>query len=190
MSPLQRIPSLVDLLVKNGRAVGESDTEPLKSHLVREILRIELPFLQTTRLRDFSKITVEEFESYTGFRGFLRQSLIDVDSAINAVQSEREIAKIGEQIADGVRSIEAQIVTARRKQALAVTGATLGTVGASLAAVYGPALEEVLKLVGVAAGAGGIWGIIQAAAENHPKSLRHDKWYYVWVLERNSRKSR
>lgn len=183
------VPSLVDLLVENGRAVGESDTEPLKSRLVREILRIDLPFLQTIRLRDFSRITVEEFESYAGFRDFLRQSLIETDSAINAVQSELEIAKIGAQIADGVRSIKTQMEAAQRKRAIAVTGATLGTVTASLAAIYGPALEEVLKILGTAAGAGSIWGIIQAAAENDPKSLRQDKWHYVWILERSSRNS-
>ncbi|MBV2363887.1 hypothetical protein ACFPZ0_22520 [Streptomonospora nanhaiensis] len=37
-----------------------------------------------------------------------------------------------------------------------------------------------------AAGAGGIWGVIQGAAENSPRQLREDRWYYVWVLARRS----
>lgn len=71
---------------------------------------------------------------------------------------------------------------ARRKRAVAVTGAVVGAV---LVAVYGPALVAAVTAVG--AGTGGVWGIIHAFGDNSLRALREDKWYYVWVLDRNSR---
>jgi hypothetical protein len=33
----------------------------------------------------------------------------------------------------------------------------------------------------------GVWGIIHAATENSKRSLRQDKWYYVWALDKESK---
>ncbi|GHE64457.1 hypothetical protein GCM10018785_36680 [Streptomyces longispororuber] len=53
---------------------------------------------------------------------------------------------------------------------------------ATLVAVYGPALQWV---IGVAGGAtSGLWGLLQAGADNDTRPLREDKWYYVWALSR------
>ncbi|WP_406490696.1 hypothetical protein OHB06_01260 [Streptomyces sp. NBC_01604] len=179
------VPSALDFLVRNGRVVEEYDTGPVKSQIVRPVLQFDLPFVDGVDLPDFSKLTVHEFASYAGFRGFLRQTFLELDDALNAVESERELIKIGLRIEDEIRGIQAQLSAARRKRAVAVTGAGVGTVGAVLVAVYGPAFQSALTVLG-AAGAGGVWGIIQAAADNGRHSLRQDKWYYVWALARKS----
>ncbi|MFD3504206.1 hypothetical protein ACFWWT_47795 [Streptomyces sp. NPDC058676] len=181
----RNVPSALDFLVSSGRVVEEYDTGPVKSQIVRPVLQFDLPFVDGVDLLDFSKLTVHEFASYAGFRGFLRQTFLELDDALNAVESERELIRIGLRIEDEIRGIQAQLSAARRKRAVAVTGAGVGTVGAVLVAVYGPAFQSALTVLG-AAGAGGVWGIIQAAADNGRHSLRQDKWYYVWALARKS----
>ncbi|MFC5253307.1 hypothetical protein [Streptomyces nigrescens] len=71
------------------------------------------------------------------------------------------------------------MAAAKRRRAVAVSSAAVGTVGAVLAAVYGPAMEEVLEIIGAS---GGLWGVIDAARNNSPRELKEDRWYYVWAL--------
>ncbi|WP_409055241.1 hypothetical protein [Streptomyces sp. SYP-A7185] len=182
------VPSALDFLLESGRAVGESEAvraHPLKSQVGRPVLTMDLPFLDGVTMADFSEITVQEFASYTAFQSFLRQELLGIDTALNAVDSEREMIKIAHRIEDEVRGMRSQMAAVRRKRAVAVSGAVLGTIGASLVAVYGPAFQTAVTALG-AAGAGGIWGIVQSAADNSPRTLRDSPWYYVWVLTRNS----
>lgn len=87
----------------------------LGAQFVRPVLRIDLPFIEVVNLRDFSKITTEEFASYSAFRDFLRQSFLEMDMSLNAVQSDRELLKLGLQIKDHVRSVRSEMETARRK---------------------------------------------------------------------------
>jgi hypothetical protein len=143
------------------------------------VLQADLPFIDGVSMREFSKVTIGEFSSYGAFRDFLRQRLLSIDEGINAVQSEREITRIGLEIQDGIRSVGSQMAQARRRRAVGATGAVIGTVGAALVAVYGQVLAEAVAIAGAS---GGIWQIIQAAAENSPRTLREDKWHYVWVL--------
>jgi len=102
---------------------------------------------------------------------------------MNDIQSDRELLKLGLQIKDYVRSARAQMEAARRKRAVSVTGAAIGSVAAILVAVYGPALATAIAAVGAS---GGVWGIISAAADNNIRTLREDKWYYVWALAKES----
>jgi hypothetical protein len=175
----------IDFLVRDRRAVDASDVEPIKSQLVRPVLRAELPFIEGVGLREFGKITVGEFNSFSAFRDFLRVSFLEMDESLNAVQSERELVKLGLHIKDHVRAAHAEMRKARRKRAIAVTGAVVGSVCAVLVAVYGPALAAAVTAFG--AGAGSVWGVVHAFADNSLRTLREDKWHYVWVLDRNSR---
>lgn len=170
---------VIDYLATDGRAVDASGAEPIKSQLVRPVLRIELPFIDGVNLRDFSEITIEEFASYSAFRDFLRQSFLDMDESLNSAQSDRELLKIGLQIKDQIRSARSKMENTRRKRAVAASGAAIGSMGAILVAVYGPALATAVAAIGAS---GGIWGFIHAAAENNTRALRGDKWHYVWVL--------
>jgi len=175
--------TVIDYLVRDGRAVDASGAEPIKSKLVHPMLRIDLPFFEGVNLQDFSRITIGEFAAYSAFRDFLRQSFLDMDMAINAVQSEHELLRLSLQIKDHVRSVRSKMETARRKKSVAVTGAVIGSVGAILVAVYGPALAAAIAAIGAS---GGVWGIIHAASENSTRALREDKWYYVWALAEKS----
>lgn len=176
--------TVIDYLARDARAVDAFGAEPVKSQLVRPVLRINLPFVEGVNLRDFGRITVGEFASYSAFRGFLRQSFLGMDAAVNAVQSDRELRKLGLQIEDQVRSVRSKMETARRKRAVAVTGAVIGSVGAILVAVYGPELAKAVAAIGAS---GGVWGIIHAVSENSTWDLRQDKWYYVWALAKKGK---
>lgn len=173
----------LDFLIRDGRAVDASGADPIKSKLVRPVLHTELPFLQGVGLRDFSRITVEEFGSFVAFRDFLRLTLLGLDDALNDVQSEREMLKIGLKINDEMRAMRAEMVKAQRKRALSASGAVLGAAGTVLLAVYGPALATAIAALGAS---GGVWGFISAMSEGNTTVLRENKWYYVWALA-NSR---
>ncbi len=175
--------TIIDFLVEDGRAVDASGEQPIKSQLVRPILEIDLPFVEGVDARTFSKVTIDEFASYSAFRDFLRRRLLDMDDSLNAVQSEREIVKVGLDIKDQIRAAGAEMAKAKRKRALAASGAVVGSVGASLVAVYGPALAAVVAALGAGSG---VWGMLNAAADTTPRAIREDTWYYVWVLQKKS----
>jgi hypothetical protein len=162
---------------------------PRRRQLVAEKKLARSPFHigVGTSLDEFSEITVEEFGAYTHTRTVLRQLLLDLDDALDAVQSDLRLTRIGLTVEDEVRSVEAQLRAARRKRAIAVTGAGLGTVSAVLVAVYGPAFEQALAILG-AAGAGGVWGILQASTDPGVRTVKDNQWYYVWALGRKSRR--
>jgi hypothetical protein len=171
----------IDYLIKGRRAVDASGANPVKSRLVRPVLTVDLPFVDGVSLRDFSDITTQEFDSYVAFRDFLRLTFNEMDDAMDDVQSERELVKHGLQIKQEVRAVQSEMMKVKRKRAMAASGAAVGTVGAILVAVYGPAMQAAIATVGAG---GSLWGIIHAATENSIKTLRDDKWYYVWVLAR------
>ncbi|MEU4272291.1 hypothetical protein [Streptomyces sp. NPDC026092] len=178
------IPGLLDFAATGRRVVAQSHTPAAVSRLVIPVIEeLELPFIDGISLETFSEITVGEFDSYRANRGWLRMELANLDGALDAEQRAVEVMKIGLRMADGVRGMQAQMNQVRRKRAVSVTGAVVGTVTASLVAVYGPALQSALTAV-VGGAAGGLWGAFQAGADNSPRTLRENSWYYVWTLSR------
>ena len=174
---------VVDYLIRDGRAVEASGANPLKNRLVRPVLEIDLPFLDGVSLRDYSAVTLEEFTAFSGFRDFLRMSLLEMDEALNDVQSQIALTRLSLQVKDEVRSLRAQMNQVKRKRAVGAAGAVVGTSAAILLAVYGPALTAAIPILGAS---GGVWQVIQAAAENSPRALRDDKWYWVWAIAKRS----
>lgn len=173
---------IVDLFVTGRRAVDASGVNPFTSRFVRAILEIDLPFVDGVGLRDFGRITVDEFDSYRAFRDFARLKFLDLDQAMDSVQSQRELLRIGLEIRDQVRASHAEMARVRTTRAVAAGGAVIGTVGAALVAVYGPAIQPALATLGAT---GGLWGIVHAATGNSVRSLREGTpWYYVWALTR------
>ncbi len=178
----EAVPTL-DFLVRDGRAVEASGVNPMKSRIVRPVIQLEIPVIEGTTLGDFSKITMDEFASYASFRDFLRGKMLDLDSSLNAVDSEVELAKVGLEISDQVRDIDSRLRQVRRKRAVQASGAVIGTLGATLVAVYGPALQAVVTSIGAGAGA---WAFLNALVENSTRPLRDEKWYYVWALAKKA----
>lgn len=178
----------LDILVRDGRGVqelGGNEASPLASRIVKILLEIDLPFIDGVSSQDFSEITVNEFGSYQGTKSFLRQALAELDEGLQAVQSEREVMKIGQQIEDEIRRMGSQMRLVRKRRAVSVTGAAVGTVGALLVAVYGPSLQVALSPILGAAGAGSIWEIIRNTTDHSTRELRDDRWYYMWVLAKH-----
>ncbi|MEV4372997.1 hypothetical protein AB0J71_38435 [Nonomuraea sp. NPDC049637] len=183
--PVQRSRSIrdaraVDFLLRGRRAIEASGEEPVKSRLVRPILDIKLPYIDGVGLRDFSRITVEEFGSYDRFRTYLRGKFLQLDEAQDAVQSEVALTRIGLEIREQIQECQAEMARIQRTRALAATGAVLGTTGATLTAVYGPALTAALGVLGAT---GGIWSVVQAISQNSVRTLREGRWYYIWTLD-------
>ncbi|MEU7046673.1 hypothetical protein AB0A77_37315 [Streptomyces varsoviensis] len=174
----------VDFLVTDGRAVNLTDTKPVLNRLVRPILEVDIPMLEGVGLRDFARITVEEFDSYAATRDLIRRTLLDMDSAMDDVQSDIALAKLGIDIRDGVREVQAQMSQVARHRAVRASGAGLGSVAAVLVAVYGPALTAVVSALGV--GGMGVWQVLQASADHDTRSLRKREWYFVWALSKKS----
>lgn len=173
----------VDYLIKDGRAIDMSGANPIKSRLIRPILTIDLPFIDGVGLRDFSQITVDEFDSYSALRDFLRLRLLDLDTAMTAVDSERALTKLGLEIKNEIRAFQSEMESAKRKRLLIGSGAAIGTVSAALIGVYGEALQAAVTTIGAT---GGIWSFITSLADNDTKSLRQDKWNYAWILSRKA----
>ena len=171
---------IVDFLIEGqNRLIDITDTDPIRSAIVRPILKMDLPFLEGISLKDYSELTVNEFDSYTGFRDFLRGQFLSIDDSLHSTESDRALMRIGIEIRDQVRAVQSELGTTVRKRAVASSGAVVGSVGAVLAAVYGPAFEEALKILGVSAG---LWGVMESLSANSASKLKDDKWYYVWAL--------
>ncbi|MDX2591310.1 hypothetical protein PV343_03150 [Streptomyces sp. WI03-4A] len=176
----------IDFMVEHGRGVDLAGTKPLASRVVRPILEIVLPFIDGLTLTDFAKVTREEFDSYRLYRDFMRSQLLELDDALEAVDSQVALERIALSIRDEANAAAAQMSTAARSRALTRAGALLGTTSAVLAAVRPAALQGALSISAtIAAGATGLWPTIQAFADTRPKRA-HDKWHYVWVLQKKA----
>ncbi|WP_143675931.1 hypothetical protein [Streptomyces milbemycinicus] len=176
----------IDFVVEHGRAVDLARAKPLASRVVRPILEIDLPFINGLSLSDFAQVTSEEFDSYSQYRDFMRSRLLELDDALEAVDSQVALERVALSIRDELNAATAEMSSATRSRALNRCGAVLGTTSAVLAAVRPEALQGALaSSATIAAGATGLWPTIQAFADIKPKRA-HGKWHYVWVLEKKA----
>ncbi|MFE7432908.1 hypothetical protein ACFU78_07885 [Streptomyces tendae] len=176
----------IDFLVDHGRAVDLSGTKPIACRVVRPILEIDLPFIDGLTLTDFAQVTSEEFDSYRQFRDFMRSRLLELDDALEAVDSQVALERVALSIRDELNAATAEMETAARSRVLNRSGAVLGTTSAILAAVRPDALQGALAASAtIAAGATGLWPTIQAFADHKPKHAS-GRWHYVWVLQKRS----
>ncbi|GAA3090425.1 hypothetical protein GCM10010449_12710 [Streptomyces rectiviolaceus] len=180
----------IDFVVEHGRAVDVSRTKPLASRVVRPVLEIDLPFIDGLSLHDFAQATSEEFDSYTHYRDFMRARLLELDDALEAVDSQVALERIALSIRDEMHAAVAEMSSATRTRAFTRSGAVLGTTSAVLAAVRPDALQGALSFSAtLAAGATGLWPTIQAFADNKPRHAQ-GKWHYVWVLQKRTARRR
>ncbi|MGW2563612.1 hypothetical protein ACWCXB_31185 [Streptomyces sp. NPDC001514] len=179
LARLARGPDPVDYLIRDRCAIDASGAEAMKGRLVRPILRIDLPYVDGVSLRDFSKITVGEFDGYRELRNYLRGVLLDLDEAMDATQADLELTKIGLEIEGHILETASKMRTLKQKKLIASLGAGLGTVSAALVAVSGSVLEKALPVLGLS---GGIWGLVNSMSDHRAKDLTQGKWYYVWLL--------
>jgi len=179
--------SLADVVVRGRKIVDVVTEDPLKVQLLH--LEVELPYLEGTSLADFCAITVGETDAYETFRSFLRLKFLDLDQASESEQLHRELAKIGEDLRDGVRRVDGELKRIRSRGAVSVTGATVATVGATLVLVFGQDLAQAMSLLGAS---GGIWGAVNAAQayNEQRRSVAERPYYYLWLLRRSTGRPR
>lgn len=172
----------LDILSSGRKAVTLSIRPPAPSRFVKTVLEVDLPFIDGVDLRTFSKITADEFGSYTAFRDFLRNRFAELDGAMDSDQADLQLMRIGSDIRDGIRAVHAQMAKIRTIRAVAASGAVVTTGAAVLTAVYGPAIAPAVAALGAT---GGLWGAVHAVTENSVRTLRDGKpWYYVWTLSK------
>ncbi|MGW2016653.1 hypothetical protein [Streptomyces sp. NPDC001927] len=186
IEPPREQSSAVDYLLRDGRLVEVSQTRPEMNRMVRPIVAMDIPFIEGVSLGEFSKITEGEFNSFRGFRTFLRREFNALDEAVDAEQMDRALRDVGFEIEEGVRELESTMRVLSRQRAFATTGAVVAGVTVVLAAVYGAVFKEyVTGLVGGAGG--GALGWAQAMLADKSKGpVEDNKWYYVWCLQRQS----
>jgi hypothetical protein len=118
----------------------------------------------------FAQVTREEFDSYSQYRDFMRSRLLELDDALEAVDSQVALERVALSIRDELNAATAEMSSAARSRALNRCGAVLGTTSAVLAAVRPEALQGALaSSATIAAGATGLWPTIQE--EGLPLSL-------------------
>ncbi len=177
--------SPVDYLVKDRRAVDASGATPVKSKVIRPILEMEIPYIDGVSLRDFSKITTNEFDSYSAFKNHLRQKLLEMDDAIENTQSATRLAALEEEIKGGVAEVDAKMGVASRARWWASSGATLCTVTVALTAVQDPKLLPLVAATGMSNQ--GIGNLYERYRETRRKQFRGEKWYYMWTIMKDGR---
>lgn len=90
----------IDFVVEHGRAVDLSRAKPLASRVVRPILEMDLPFIDGLSLSDFAQVTAEEFDSYRQYRDFMRSQLLELDDALEGVDSQVALERVALAIRD------------------------------------------------------------------------------------------
>ncbi|MGQ4427305.1 hypothetical protein ACN6LL_002200 [Streptomyces violaceoruber] len=174
------VPINYDFLIRDGRAIEASGVEPAASHVVRVLFNMKIPYLEGLTLRDFSRITVDEFDSYRDFKPAFRKRLLDIDDVIEDTQSQRKIAALEDEMRYGVAQVRTQMTKATKLRSVALLGATVCTTTVALLAVNKPALLPVVAALGVSTA--GIWNLVTKFTEEGRAKAREGEWVYVWAL--------
>jgi hypothetical protein len=160
------------------------DTE--KSASIRPIVTLKIPVIENTTLQDFCKITADEEASFTNFKDYIREKLLDLRANETSEVYETGLTRIGLEMAKEVRMLDNEFIALQRKRAFQVTGAALGSCTAMLVAVVGGALAAVPGVVGAG---GGLIALLNAieAAQTKSIQLHGNPCYYLWLLKAGQR---
>ncbi|MFF1689286.1 MULTISPECIES: hypothetical protein [unclassified Streptomyces] len=173
-----------DFLIRNGRAIEASGAEPITSQLVRVLFTMRVPYLEGITLREFSRITTEEFNSYEVFKYKLRQNLRAIDGAIEDVQSQRKIADIEDEILHGISKIEVHMKNTANSRSLAKKGVVACMTTVALVAIAKPSMVSLISAIGL--NNAGIWNWLKTRAEEGKPRARESDYYYVWALMKDT----
>ncbi|MFE5240143.1 MULTISPECIES: hypothetical protein [unclassified Streptomyces] len=183
--PMSQV-SPADYLMRGGQLIDPSASSPSESPLVRPVLQIDLPVVEGVSLRNFSRITVDEFDAHKRFHEFLSTHFLSMSEALNAERSQIELARLRQEIEEQVSAVRAEFVAAARRRPLGAVGAKVASTSARLVAVDGSLMRRVLATPGPIT-AEAFWATVDEIVENHPRATPNGEWRYVWVLSRKSR---
>ncbi|KAB8166386.1 hypothetical protein FH609_023820 [Streptomyces sp. 3MP-14] len=178
----------VDFVVKDRHIVQAVDASlsGVKGRMVKLVLEIDLPFVDAVSLRDFSDITVSEFDSYRGFRNFLRGRFLEIEDALNSDETDRILARLSVEIDDQVRAVVDQIKRADARNNLQSAGFGFGVTSAALIAVAPELFEQALTVAGLAGAGPALFDFLKQRQENRFQVADGREWYYVWQLSRKA----
>ncbi|MFG2426329.1 hypothetical protein [Streptomyces sp. NPDC048590] len=183
-APMEQI-TVVDYVLRGGRLIDSSGSEPSQHPLVRTALQVDLPSVQGVNPRDFSSIMSEEFRGHKQFKYFLRSFLLSMSAALNAEQSQSEINKLRPGFDDRISALRVDIDSAVRSGPLAAAGARATSTAALLVAVASSVADPVLRSLGPASPET-FWQSIRERVESGPHGAHNGTWRYVWILDRKS----
>jgi len=174
-----------DFAIKNKRLIEVCTTNSLKRALVQPIMAVNLPVIENTSLADYAKIAVDEPLAFDAFKSLLTRRLIELDKESGKKPLRELLHPIQSDVMDGVRKLDSDLRGLNRKSAFRATGAIIGTASATLVAVYGEALRELVAVVGAS---GSTWAVVAAIEERMSKKedLATSEYYFAWLLHRKS----
>ncbi|MFC6929730.1 hypothetical protein ACFQHO_04750 [Actinomadura yumaensis] len=117
-----RLATELDYLVKDRRVIDLTGADPLKLELMRNVLTVEVPHVAGTDLNTFAKIVTGEFDAFRDFREYLREELLELHLAADAVDSARQIELVATRIRRQVGEWTARMKDARRGRAWGLPG--------------------------------------------------------------------
>ncbi|MEV5813450.1 hypothetical protein [Streptomyces mutabilis] len=177
---------LADYIVRDRRLIIDGPgADLMKGKVIRPIFSMELPFVDGVSLSDFSKITRDEFDSYTMFKGVLNNVFLSMDKNLEDTESRAELLKLQQEIESGVAEIRAKMKTAGGTRWAQAAGATFVTGLASFFVFKGSDLTPWLTAAG--ASTGGLGSAVLNAVNDRNKKHRDNKWYFAWALSNEIR---
>jgi hypothetical protein len=175
-----------DVLIKN-KTVLEDLQNPqysINKRLLKPILSLELPIIENIDLETFSRITVDEKETFIAFRDFLQLKLLEL---IDIQQSEtfyKDLKRFSIEVRDGVRGLNTQMRNLKRKAAFQATEAVVGAFTAVLICINTMNIDSLATLGGSGSG---IW-LVSRVIEQYVakrKELEGSPYFYLWLLSRS-----
>lgn len=173
---------IFEAIIKSRRLVQPIAATVARSNIFRSIVQVDLPYLDTVALQDFSKITLDEHQHLEKFRDHLKENLIDL-ATINGTEAfDAGLTKIGMQIKAGTNSLARDIKRLERKNALQVAGTSIGTLVATLIAINSNLTDVLATLIGAG---GGFTALLKQLSdyEEQYASIEDSPYYYLWLLD-------
>lgn len=178
---------LCEIIVENKKLVHLLTDQMVKSKLVRPVVLVDLPYIENVDLGTFAHITADEKEPTERFRDFLRLKFLDLKQNEESEFFETNLAKIGIELRDGVRKLEADFATLKQKRAFQVAGATIAATTAILVAINGTAFGNLPALLGTSGGLLAIANAIQEYSVEKRKTINESPYYYLWLLSQKTK---
>jgi len=181
------IASLADVIIANGKVVVQPTTDAVKvaAKLVYPILQIDLPFIDETSMATFASMAVNNRPALDRARDALRAKMLELDGVANEEKIETAVAKLSLELRDSIREIESEYRSFQRSSAFSVSGASLGTVSATLA--LSATFADAATLVGAGGGLIALGKAIETHFNNRAK-VRERDFFFFWLLQREGRR--
>lgn len=171
-----------DFVVAGRRILQDESASLVRRRLVTPILELNLPIIEGTSLRDFCDLATGEAEAFRRAQNHLREQLLLFD-VTDEDSRDLNVATLDLRLRDAVDDLSSQTRALVRRNSVRAAGGVFATAAATLVAISGEDLANIVSIVGLS---GGAWSVITAAeqyAEDRQR-LRQNPWYFFWLLDK------